>query len=125
MKWRNARLILTKKMLIEDLRKKVSKEARHFVDFPGVLFFDDFYDHLNKLFGVEITRFEADGTVEMWVEFNFRDHIFFVDNRYGEYEFYVEDPKCPDEILLGLAEHFRQLLDKNDSDVQELGEGEM
>ncbi|MGI8543427.1 MAG: hypothetical protein ACR2MD_08095 [Aridibacter sp.] len=102
-------------MFIEELKENLSEETRHFVDFPGIIFFDDFYDHVEELYGADITRFEADGTIEMWLEFKFRGYKFFVHNKYGDYEFYVEDEKCSDVILLEIATHFRQLLENNDS----------
>lgn len=103
-------------MLIEELKETYLKDnARHFVDFPEVIFFDDFYDHVEELYGTEIERFEADGTVAMWLEFTFRGHRFFVSNKFGDYQFYVEDAKCPEDILLEIADHFRRLLEKDDS----------
>lgn len=111
--------------MFEDLRENLPKDAWHFVDFPEVIFFDDFADHLEELFGVEITRFEADGTIEMWLEFDFRGHHFFVNNRFGDYQFFVADKKCPEPVLLEIANHFRQLLEGDDSDIQEFDEGEM
>jgi hypothetical protein len=55
----------------------------------------------------------------MWLEFTFRENRFFVNNKFGDYQFYVEDAKCPDEILLEIADHFRQLLEKEDDLVTE------
>jgi hypothetical protein len=113
-------------MWIEDLKEEYLTEiVRHFVDFPEVIFFDDFYDHLEELFGVEIIRYEADGTIEMWIEFIYSENRFFVNNHFGDYQFYVEDAKCPDYILLEIADHFRQLLEKDESDIQELDGNEM
>ncbi len=100
-------------MFIEELRANLNEDTRHFVDFPGVIFFDDLYDQVEELYGAEITRFEADGTIEMWLEFKFRKYKFFVHNKYGDYEFYVEEKKCPDEILLEIADYFRGLLEEN------------
>lgn len=113
-------------MFIDELKEThLTENVRHFVDFPEVIFFDDFYDHIVDLYGTEIMRFEIDGTIEMWLEFIYREHKFFVNNKFGDYQFYVEDAKCPDEILLEIADHFRKLLEKDDSEVQELGESEM
>lgn len=113
-------------MLINELKEThLTENVRHFVDFPEIIFFDDFYDHLEDLYGAEIMRFEVDGTIQMWLEFVFQEHKFFVNNSLGDYHFYVEDKKCPDEILLELSAHFRRLLEKDGSEVQELGEDEM
>lgn len=113
-------------MLIDELKEtNLTDGVRHFVDFPEVIFFDDFYIHLQDLFGVEIMRFEADGTIGVWLEFIFRKHKFFVTNHLGDYQFYVADDKCPEEILLEIANHFRQLLEKDESQIQEVNGNEM
>lgn len=101
-------------MLIDELRENMSENARHFADFPEVIFFDDFYDHIENLYGAEITRFEADGIIEMWLEFTFREHKFFVNNSLGDYRFFAEDEKCPEYILLEIADHFRSLLESQE-----------
>lgn len=100
--------------------KTMPEGVRHFVDFPEVIFFDDFYNHIEALEGVEIIEFEADGTVEMRLEFKFMENKFYVNNRLGDYRFFVEDSECPEEILLTIANHFRKLLEKNDEEIQEL-----
>jgi hypothetical protein len=113
-------------ILIDELKEKHLVEGvRHFVDFPEVIFFDDFYDHVEDLYGAEIMRFEIDGTIGMWLEFIFREHKFFVTNDLADYQFYVEDEKCPEEILLEIAAHFRRLLEKDETEVQELDGDEM
>ncbi len=107
-------------MLIDELKEThLTGNVRHFVDFPEVIFFDDFYDHVEDLYGAEIMRFEMDGVIEMWMEFVFRGHKFFVNNDLSDYHFYVKDEKCPDDILLEIAAHFRQLLEKDDSATED------
>ena len=100
------------KMRIDELREKAGKDARHFVDFPEVIFFDELADHLSELFGCEITEFEADGVFAVWVEFEYRDQKFFVDNAMGDYRFFVEDPQCEEDILMEIANHMRLLLER-------------
>lgn len=113
-------------MVIDELKEAhLTENVRHFVDFPEVIFFDDFYDHVEDLYGAEIMRFEMDGVIEMWMEFVFRGYKFYVNNALSDYHFYVEDEKCSDDILLEIANHFRGLLEADESEVQELGESEM
>jgi len=107
-------------ILIEELKAKLPEDALHFVDFPEVIFFDEFGDHVEALEGAEINEFEMDGTFEIWLEFTFRENHFYVNNRLGDYWFFVRDPKCPEEILLEIAEHFRKLLEKPDSDIEDM-----
>ncbi len=99
---------------IEKLKAELPRDAFHFVDFPEVIFFDEFSDHVEKLTGAELIEFEADGTIELWLEFRYSGNKFFVNNRFGDYWFFVEDPECPEEILLEVANHFRRLLEKED-----------
>jgi hypothetical protein len=96
-------------MLNEQSNK--AEDARHFVDFPVELaFFDEFADHLEELEGAEITEFSVDGIVDMTLEFEYRNNSFLVDIYFDDYRFFVEDAKCPEEILLEIIEHFRKLL---------------
>ncbi|MDH3494597.1 MAG: hypothetical protein OEM82_13660 [Acidobacteriota bacterium] len=99
-------------MRIDELREQRNEKARHFVDFPEVIFFDEMADHISQLFGCEITEFEADGVFAVWIEFEYRDNKFFVENKLGDYRFFVEDPKCEENILMEIAEHLRLILEK-------------
>ena len=91
---------------------KMNDGSRHFVDMPEVVFFDEVADHVEELEDAEITEFITDGVLEMWLDFDYRGHKFSVNNQYGDYWFFVEDPSCPDEILLEVADHFRKLLER-------------
>jgi hypothetical protein len=99
-------------MLSDLLEIKMNDGSRHFVDLPEAVFFDELCDHAEKLEGAEIIEFITDGVVEMWLDFEFRGHKFSVNNQFGDYWFFVRDPNCPDEILLEVIDHFRQLLER-------------
>lgn len=99
-------------MLSYRLEEIMKDGSRHFVNMPEVVFFDEFCEHTEKLEGAEITDFAADGIVEMWLVFEFRGHKFSVNNQLGDYLFFVENPECPEEILLEIIAHFRKLLEK-------------
>lgn len=98
-------------MISDLLEIKMNDGARHFVDMPEVIFFDDFYDYTEELDGAEITEFLVDGVVEMWLDFEFRGHKFSVTNQFGDYWFFVQNPDCPEEILLEIIAHYRKLLE--------------
>ena len=102
-------------MRIDELKESLNDNARHFVDFPEVIFFDEMADHLALLPGSEITEFEADGVFAVWIEFEYRENNFFVDNIMGDYRFFVEDPKCEEDILLEIAGHLRSIIEKPDA----------
>ncbi len=99
-------------MLSDLLKIKMNDGSRHFVDLPEVVFFDEFCDYTEKLKGAEIIEFLTDGVVQMWLDFEFSGHKFSVINQLGDYWFFVENPDCPDEILLEVIAHFRKLLEK-------------
>jgi hypothetical protein len=100
---------------IEELKDKRNDNARHFVDFPEVVFFDQLSDHLEKLPGLEIVEFEMDGVVAVWLEFDYAGNHFFVDNHLADFRFFVEHPDCEEDILLAIAGHLRVLLEKSES----------
>jgi hypothetical protein len=63
--------------------------------------------HAEKLPGVRVTGFVGN-VVEGWVEFAYRGHAFVMNNAVeGEYWFFVEDPDCPDEVLVEVLGYFR------------------
>lgn len=99
-------------MLRDLLEVKMNDGSRHFVDLPEVVFSDELADHTEELEGAEITEFITDGTIEMWLDFEFRGHQFSVNNPFGDYWFFVRDPNCRDEILLEVVNHFRKLLER-------------
>lgn len=99
-------------MFSDLLEIKMSDGSRHFVDMPEVVFFDEFADHVEELEGAEITEFLTDGVVDMWLDFEFSGHKFSVTTQLGDYWFFVEDASCPDEILIEVIDHFRQLLER-------------
>jgi hypothetical protein len=91
---------------------KLNDGSRHFVDMPEVVFFDEFADHVEELEDAEIIEFLTDGTIEMWLEFEYRGQKFSVGNQFGDYWFFVDDAGCPEEILFEVIDHFRILLEK-------------
>lgn len=76
---------------MSEIREKLLTNACHLVYFHEVIFFDEFKDHLEKLRGVKITEF--DGVIKIWIEFNFLGYKFFLNNRSGDYWFWVENPR--------------------------------
>jgi hypothetical protein len=87
-------------------------DSRKFVELPETVFFDVLRDYAAKLKGTRITDFITDWVTEVWLDFEYRGHEFSVNDKFGDYWFFVEDPNCPDEILHEVAKHFRRLLEK-------------
>ena len=84
--------------------------SRHFGSLPQAILWHELRDRLAKLDGVAITEFVTDGVTEAWVDFLYQGHSFSINDQFGEYWFFVNDPKCPEEILRKLLGHFSVLL---------------
>ncbi len=85
--------------------------SRHFGDLPQTFLWYDVRDHVGKLEGAVVTGFITDHVTEGWIDFRYRGHAFSINDQFGEYWFFVDDPSCADEILRRVLAHFRLLLD--------------
>jgi hypothetical protein len=47
---------------------------------------------------------------EAWFDFTYREQRFTVNNQFGEYQFFVRDPSCGDDILTEVVRHCDSLL---------------
>jgi hypothetical protein len=84
--------------------------SRHFAELPETVFFDKLREIAKRLEGATETGFLTDWITEVWLDFELRGHQFSVNNQFGGYWFLVENPDCPDEILLEVVEHFQKFL---------------
>lgn len=84
--------------------------SRQFAALPESVSWEQLRDHLARLEGVVVTDFITDHVVEAWIDFSYRGHDFTVNNQFGEYWFFVEDPACDSEILLAIVAHCQRLL---------------
>lgn len=84
--------------------------SRNFGEIPDTVFFDKIRDYLRNLEGASETAFVSDRVTEMWLDIDYRGHNFAINNQNGLYWFFVDDPLCPDEILLDLLTHFEKLI---------------
>jgi hypothetical protein len=91
---------------------RMNDGSRHFADLPETVFFDDLRQYAARLPGAKETGFVTDWVTEVWLDFEFRGQNFSINNQFGDYWFFVENPDCPDEILLEVLEHFQQILEK-------------
>ena len=91
-----------------DIRMKDG--SRNFGDLPATVIWYDLRDHVAKLDGATITGFVTDHVTEAWIDFTYRGHNFSVNDQNGDYWFFVEDPACPDDILLSVLSHCERLL---------------
>jgi hypothetical protein len=84
--------------------------SRHFGDLPETVSWHELHNHLPKLSGVVVTGFLTDDITEAWIDFTFSDQVFSINNQFGQYWFFVDNPHCPDEILQAVLAHCERLL---------------
>lgn len=84
--------------------------SRNFLSLPESEPWNLAYEHIVKLAGTAIDRYLTDDVTEVWIDFRYKGHIFTINNQFGEYWFFVKDPRCPDPVLHEIAQHFRRLL---------------
>ena len=84
--------------------------SRHFGDLPETVSWHELHSYLPKLSGVVVTGFLTDDITEAWIDFTFSDQHFSINNQFGQYWFFVDNPNCPDEILQTVLAHCERLL---------------
>jgi hypothetical protein len=84
--------------------------SRKFAELPQTRLWHQLRDHLQTLRSAVVTSFLTDGVTEAWIDFTFRGHSFTINDQFGDYWFFVDDPSCPDEILAEVVSHCERLL---------------
>lgn len=84
--------------------------SRHFVSLSANRDWYAARDHVARLSGAKLTGFLCDGATEAWIDFAYKNHSFTINDQFGEYWFFVDDPLCPEEILREIAVYWEQLL---------------
>jgi hypothetical protein len=97
-------------MAVKLLNIEMNDGSRHFGDLPQTLTWYQLRIHIKKLDGAKVTGFITDHVTEAWIDFSYRGHCFSVNNQFGAYWFFVNDPNCPDEILAAVVSRCEVLL---------------
>jgi hypothetical protein len=84
--------------------------SRHFGDLPRTVLWYDLRDHISTLKGATITGFLTDDVTEAWIDFTYEGQQFSVNDQFGEYWFFVDDPHCPEKVLEEVLAHCALLL---------------
>ena len=84
--------------------------SRNFADLPETFFFDELREIIKKFAGATETAFVTDWVTEVWIDFEYCGHKFSINNQMGDYWFFVENPDCPDEILIEVVQHFEKFI---------------
>jgi hypothetical protein len=84
--------------------------SRQFAALPESESWHRLRDHVSELAGAQVTDFITDEITEAWFDFTYREQRFTVNNQFGEYQFFVRDPSCGDDILTEVVRHCDSLL---------------
>src|SRR5262245_50973951 len=84
--------------------------SRHFGELPQTVLWYEMRDHIKKLKGATVTNFITDNVTEAWIDFSYLGHDFSVNDQFGAYWFFVDDPTCQDEVLEVVLSHCELLL---------------
>lgn len=103
-------VVIERLMAIELTNHTMNDGPRKFAELPQTRLWHDLLDHLQMLQGAIVTDFVTDGITEAWIDFTFRGHSFSINDQFGNYWFFVNDPTCPDETLTSVVTHFERLL---------------
>lgn len=95
------------KPTITDIR--MCDGSRHFVSLPESASPRKVLWHVLRL-GFAVPYSYLSTAIECWIDFWYKGHRFTVNNQYGEYWFFVNNPACPPAVLEQVASHFSKLL---------------
>ena len=84
--------------------------SRHFGDLPEIATWHQMYDYVSGLAGAQATGLITDNITEAWIDFTYSGYKFSINNQFGDYWFFVEDPDCPEQLLQRVLTHFQQML---------------
>jgi hypothetical protein len=79
--------------------------SRQFLALPESCAWSDLRTHLSALEGVALGEYLTDGITQAWIDFTYRGYRFTINNQFGKYWFFVDDPVCPADLLIELGMH--------------------
>ena len=97
--------------MAEELLNFIANDgSRQFGELPQTVLRYEMRDHIEKLDGAAITDFITDHVTEAWIDFTYCGNRFTVNDQFGDYWFFVDEPSCPDEVLESILSHCKLLL---------------
>ena len=97
-------------MAEELLNVIMNDSSRQFGELPQTVLWHELRDHLERLDGAEVIDFVTDNVTEAWMDFSYRGYRISVNDQFGDYWFFVDDPNCPNEVLESVLFHCKLLL---------------
>jgi hypothetical protein len=97
--------------MVEELLNFIAHNgSRQFGELPKTVLWYELRDHIEKLDGAAISDFLTDNVTEAWIDFTYCGYRFTINDQWGDYWFFVDEPSCPDEILKSILSHCKGLL---------------
>jgi len=90
----------------------MNDKSRKFAELPENCDWEVLRFHLEKLQKIQVTDYITDNITTVWIDFNYKNQRFSINNQYGEYWFFSQNPVCPEEILIEIVEYCEELLMK-------------
>ena len=84
--------------------------SRQFAEFSESASWHTVRDHVSGLSGARLTGFLTDYVTAVWIDFTYQRNSFTINNQFGEYWLFVDDPACPDMVLADVVMHFSEIL---------------
>jgi hypothetical protein len=92
------------------LNSIMNDKSRHFAELPESEDWESLRGHLEKMPDAVVTDYISDGVTEMWLDFTYKKNRFSVNNQFGEYWFFSQNPVCPEKTLIEIVEYCEELL---------------
>jgi len=89
---------------------RASDGSRRFVSLPATKDWYAVRDHVQSLAGATLTRFLRDGVTEAWIDFAYLGESYSINDQFGEYWFFVNDPACCEQAMHAVRAHWAALL---------------
>ena len=96
-------------MVIKLSNQIAADGSRQFLLLPESCAWSVLRSHLGALDGVALGEYLTDGVVEAWIDFTYKGYRFTINNQFGEYWFFSDDPICPVTLLTEIAQHCQTL----------------
>lgn len=97
-----------RRMELIDVR--MADGSRHFAVLPETIPWESLHDHVAALTDAKITGYLTDQVTEAWIDLTYQGYSMTINNQYGEFWFFVDDPNCPSSILADVISHCVKVL---------------
>jgi hypothetical protein len=95
---------------MEFIPARMKDGSVHFLSLPESVSFRTLVGYVSALPGVTMADFVTDEIVEMWLDFAYCGEQFSINNQFGEYWFFANNPNCSKGVMDGVATHFSAIL---------------